>query len=68
MRIGSLIGTVVALVSTIWASFSFFRGSITGASPLYSPRGWFERFLHFAAGIIFAAVAMGIVLKIAGKW
>jgi hypothetical protein len=67
MKIGQVIGAVVALVLSTWASFSFFRGSITGAPPLYS-RGPFQRALHFAAGIIFASLAVGIVLKITGKW
>ena len=67
MRIGYLIGAVVALVLSTWASFLFFRGSVTGAPPLYS-RGPFQRALHFAAGIIFASLAVGIVLRIAGKW
>jgi hypothetical protein len=62
-----LIGALIALALSVWASFSFFRGSITGAPPLYS-RGWFQRGLHFAAGIIFGSLAIGIVLKIAGKW
>jgi hypothetical protein len=34
-----LIGALIALALSGWASFSFFRGSITGAHPLYS-RGW----------------------------
>jgi hypothetical protein len=67
MKIGQLIGAVVALILSTWASFLFFRGSITGSSPLYS-RGPFQRSLHFAAGIIFASLAVGIALKIAGKW
>jgi hypothetical protein len=62
-----LIGALIALELSVWASFSFFRGSITGALPLYS-RGWFQRGLHFAAGIIFGPLAIGIVLKIAEKW
>jgi len=66
MDIRHLIGALIALTFSTWASFSFFRGSITGAPPLYS-RGWFQRGLHFAAGIIFGALAIGTVLKIAGK-
>jgi hypothetical protein len=67
MKVGQVIGAVVALVLSTWASFSFFRGSITRAPPLYS-RGPFERALHFAAGMFFASLAVDIVLKIAGKW
>jgi hypothetical protein len=67
MKIGYLIGAVVALVLSMCASFLFFRGSIVGAPPLYS-RGPLQRSLHFAAGIIFATLAVGIALKIAGKW
>jgi len=62
-----LIGAVIALILRVEASFSFFRGSVTGAPPLYS-RGPFQRTLHFAGGIIFGSLAIGIVLKIAGKW
>ncbi len=67
MKIGQVIGAVIALVLSTWASFSFFLGSITSAPPLCS-RGPFQRVLHFAAGIIFASLAVGIVLRIAGKW
>jgi hypothetical protein len=56
-------GALIALVLSLWGSYSFFRGSITGSPPLYS-RGWFERGLHFAAGIIFGSLAIGIALKI----
>jgi hypothetical protein len=67
MDIRHLIGALIALAFSTWASFLFFRGSITGAPPLYS-RGCFQRCLHSAAGIIFGALAIGMVLKIAGKW
>jgi len=60
MDIRHLIGALIALTFSTWASFSFFRGSITGAPPLYS-RGWFQRGLHFAAGIIFGAV-LGLLM------
>jgi hypothetical protein len=62
-----LISALIMLALSVWASFLFFRGSITGAPPLYS-RGWFQRGLHFAAGIMFGSLAIGIILKIAGKW
>jgi len=62
-----MIGAAVALVLSTWASFLFFRGSATGAPPLYS-RGPLQRGLHFVAGIIFASLAVGILLKIAGRW
>jgi hypothetical protein len=67
MKIGQLIGAVVALVLSAWASFVFCRGSLTGAPPLYS-RGLLQRSLHFVAGIIFASLAIGIALNIAGRW
>ena len=67
MKLDHLIGAAIALILSTWASFTFFRGSITGAPPLYS-QGWFKRVLHFAAGIIFGALATGIALKIAGEW
>src|SRR5712691_7305669 len=60
------ISALVALVLSAWASFTFFRGSITGAPPLYS-RGWFQRGLHLAAGIIFGSLAIGIALKFVGE-
>jgi hypothetical protein len=62
-----LIGANIALILSMAASFLFFRGSITGAPPLYS-RGPFQRTLHFAAGIIFGSLAIAIGLKIAAKW
>ncbi len=67
MDIRHLVGALIALAFSAWASFSFFRGSITGAPPLYS-KGWFLRGLHFVAGIIFGALAIGVILKVAGKW
>jgi hypothetical protein len=67
MKSSHLIGAVVGLVLSVWASLTFFRCSITGAPPLYS-RGWSRRSLHFAAGIIFGSLAIGLALKIAGKW
>jgi hypothetical protein len=67
MDVRHLVGALIALGFSTWASFSFFRGSITGAPPLYS-RGLVQRGLHFAAGIIFGALAIGVILKIAGKW
>ena len=53
------IGFVVGIVASLWASFTFVRSSITGGPPLYS-KGRFQRTLHFAAGIIFAVLAVGI--------
>jgi hypothetical protein len=67
MDIRHYVGAFIALAFSAWASFSFFRGSITGAPFLYS-KGWFQRGLHLAAGIIFGALAIGMILKIAGKW
>jgi len=57
----------VAVVVTGWASYTFFKGSLTGAPLMYS-HGWFQRVLHFAAGIIFGALAIGACLKLAGRW
>jgi hypothetical protein len=65
--VNHVIGALIAMVVSTWASFAFFRGSITGAPPLYS-RGWFKRSLHFAAGIIFMSLAISIALLLAGKW
>jgi hypothetical protein len=66
MKLDHPISASVALVLSAWASFMFFRGSITGAPPLYS-QGWLQRGLHFAAGIIFGSLAIGIALKFVGK-
>jgi len=55
-----LVGVLVALALSSWASFSFLRSSVTGAPPLYS-KGPLERTLHFIAGVIFAAFAVGAV-------
>ncbi len=62
-----LVGAQIAGMLSAWASFSFLRGSLTGAPPMYS-RGWFKRALHFIAGIIFAALAVAAVFMLAGKW
>jgi hypothetical protein len=61
-RLGALIGLVISS----WASFTFFRGSVTGAPPLYS-KGPLQRTLHFVAGIIFAALALEIGVMLAHK-
>jgi hypothetical protein len=67
MKVNHAIGAVIGLVLSAWASVTFLRGSVGGAPPLYS-RGWHERGLHFVAGIIFGSLAIGLALKIAGKW
>jgi hypothetical protein len=59
MPVEHTIGVVVGIVASLWASFTFLRSSITGAPPLYS-KGRLQRTLHFAAGIIFAGLAVGI--------
>jgi hypothetical protein len=67
MKAAQVFGFVVAVLLSAWASETFFRGSITGAPPMYS-RGWSQRVLHFAAGIIFGALAIAACLKLAGRW
>src|ERR1035438_6909072 len=67
MKLDHLIGAVIALVCSTWASFTFFRGSITGAPPLYS-HGGLKRVLHFAEGVIFGSLAIATASKILGKW
>ena len=67
MKANHIIGAVVAMVLSGYASFTFLRGSLTGAPPMYS-HGWFRRGLHFVAGIIFAFLAIFAALKLAGKW
>jgi hypothetical protein len=66
MKASQLLGYSIALLLSAWASYVFFRGSITGASPLYS-HGWFQRSLHFTAGIIFGALTIAACLKLAGR-
>jgi hypothetical protein len=56
--------TALALAAATWTSVSFFRSSL-------GHRGitkWYDRVLHFAAAIIFAALAFGLSLMLAGKW
>jgi hypothetical protein len=67
MKASHIIGYSVALLLSGWASYVFFRGSLTGAPPMYS-HGWFQRVLHFTAGIIFGAFAIVAFLKLAGRW
>jgi hypothetical protein len=67
MKTPQILGYLVAVVVSVWASFSFLRGSITGAPPLYS-HTWTQRALHFIAGLLFAALAIGGALKLAGRW
>ena len=55
---GQLVGILVALALSLWATFLFLRSSVTGAPPLYS-KGPLQRTLHFIAGVIFAALAVG---------
>ena len=62
----SIFGYSVAVLLSAWASYVFFRGSITGAPPMYS-RGWLLRILHFIAGIIFGALTIAACLKLAGR-
>jgi hypothetical protein len=52
-----LFGLVIAIAVSSRVSFTFFKGSLTGASPLYS-HGWLQRALHFVAGALFAALAL----------
>lgn len=63
---GRSVGILVALALSLWAAFTFFRGSITGAPPLYS-KGPLQRSLHFIAGVIFAALALGAVVMLVRK-
>jgi hypothetical protein len=67
MKTPQALGYVVAAVVSVWASFSFLRGSITGAPPLYS-HTWSQRILHFIAGILFGALAIAAAMKLAGRW
>jgi hypothetical protein len=67
MKAGQIFGFVIAIVVSTWASFSFFKGSLTGSPPLYS-HGWLQRILHFVAGILFAAMAVFACLKLSGRW
>jgi hypothetical protein len=67
MKTPQIFGHVIAVIVSVWASFSFLRGSITGAPPLYS-QTWTQRILHFIAGIIFGALAIFTALKLAGGW
>ncbi len=64
-RLASIFGFVLAALVNAWASFSFFKGSLTGSPPLYS-HGWLERTLHFLAGILFSALAIFACLKLLG--
>jgi len=61
------LGAIITGILCAWASFTFLRGSLTGAPPMYS-HGWFQRGLHFIAAIIFASLAVGAVLMLTGKW
>jgi heme A synthase len=66
MSAGHLMGILVALVLSLWAAFIFLRSSITGAPPLYS-KGPLRRTLHFIAGVIFAALALGALAMLVRK-
>jgi hypothetical protein len=67
MKTPQILGYVISVLVSVWASFSFLRGSITGAPPLYS-HTWAQRILHFIAGILFGALAIFAGLKLAGRW
>jgi hypothetical protein len=62
MGIRYLIGVVVALVLSTWASFSFFRGSITGAPPLYS-HGRFQQ-LRLALCVLVGNMSTGVLIRL----
>jgi hypothetical protein len=66
MSAGHSIGILVALLLSLWAAFIFLRSSITGAPPLYS-KGALQRTLHFTAGVLFAALALGAVAMLVRK-
>jgi hypothetical protein len=66
MRAAQVFGFVVAILVSAWASFSFFKGSLTGSPPLYS-HGWSQRILHFVAGVLFAAMALFASLKLCSR-
>jgi hypothetical protein len=65
MKTPQILGYVISVLVSVWASFSFLRGSFTGAPPLYS-HTWAQRILHFIAGILFGALAIFAGLKLAG--
>ncbi len=67
MKAPQVLALLIAVLASGWASYVFFRGSLTGAPPMYS-HGWFKRVLHFTAGIILGALAIGACLKLAGRW
>ncbi|HEY3930360.1 MAG TPA: hypothetical protein VGL89_18450 [Candidatus Koribacter sp.] len=48
---------ILCFIVSLTAAVAFWRGSLTGAPPLYS-KGVVERGLHFVAGILFAAIAI----------
>jgi hypothetical protein len=63
--VGHVIGAFIGMILSASASFTFFRSSVTGTPPLYS-KGALERSLHFAAGIIFGSLAVGIAFLVLG--
>jgi hypothetical protein len=67
MKTAQVLGYAIAVLVSVWASFSFLRGSITGAPPLYS-HTWAQRIVHFIAGILFGALAIFAGLKLVGRW
>jgi len=56
MKAPQIFGWVVEVVVSAWASFSFLRGSITGAPRLHR-HTWSQRILDFIAGILFGELA-----------
>lgn len=67
MKAAQVLGLLIAIIVSAWASYVFFRGSISGAPPMYS-HGKLQRILHFTAGIIFGALTVAAILKMAGRW
>jgi len=64
-KAGAIVGFVLATVVSAWASFSFFKGSLSGSPPLYS-HGWLQRTLHFIGGVLFSVLALFACLKLLG--
>jgi hypothetical protein len=60
----SVLRETLALAAAIWASVSFFQSSL-GHKGITK---WYDRALHFFAGILFSALAVGVLLMLLGKW
>ena len=67
MKMPQRLGYVITVLVNVWASFSFLRGSSTGAPPLYSHLGR-SGFCTSSQAFSLGHSPSSLGLKLAGQW